>query len=215
MYRFIILLVLLSLFITCKKKYAAPTLREPLTFYFRATINGQYVNWEVKERLLPELSPVTPLVAYSAKSNDCSKWCMDYLCGTTFQRNLPQNGLVKNQARVFYSLGTKKDNIAVDKVLPFFQPGSASFGSDRLSADETPQNGFVILFSDSTGAARTSGIRWGSQAGYSFEIIEIKDAPPHAFYKKAWKAKFSCRLFNKTVDYIELKDGELFGPLME
>jgi hypothetical protein len=206
----IILYTSLLFFTACKKM--DNEIGEP--FYFKGTVNGQHIEW--KAPFISRSSNERPEFLFGISSPGAS---MPFYCATSdllpHQRSMGStifkddaSGIIsKNSISAEFVLSSTAYDDASAILKSWFTNGPKSFGLHRAVCTDPVLDGIVIYYGDANGKT------WRSRPFSTnyFEQISLEDETRTQEYLKKWKVRFSCRLFDDTGNYIDMKNCELLG----
>lgn len=207
-------IVILIFLFGCNKQDSA-TFQQPDTdsFYFKATINSEAIKWSA---YYTNEANALYIAGASLGLDSLSTNCVDGFCSysiayTTLYRN---NADIMPQISVGYSNALRTGNRT--EMMALFTPGFKTFAKYRTSQQllDSSKNGINIYYIDKDHKAWSS--LTGDQTGSVFESVSLTDEKRRAntpMYEKKWKARFSCKLYDDTGNYIQVVDGEIYGPL--
>jgi hypothetical protein len=205
------LLIALLLLSSCKKNHT------PEPFHFNATISGKSVRWTAPDQNSTPANGAYGALVYEdveavTGSNCVVNKCYDVRIGTNIFGLRTNSPNVSNMIRVYFVEGIHQWWGNYDPMMSSFAPGNKAFGKDRVNNTEPAANGIVVVYYDATGKMWRSDD--GPQSGSSFESQLFLDNQAQIHYKKRWKAKFNCSLYNGS-QTISVNDAEIYGPVYQ
>ena len=224
-YRLIYLaIVFLGLFTSsCKKEtpvekpYEAEFIEaDPnMTFYFRGIINGVQKNWTVTSYKDDQSLPYrfNSASGVEALGTDCKKTFCKYLMEDVeiFQNN--GAGPAKNLIAAVFNISSRTGDRK--EIIKQFYPGQKVFGKPRMTISDPVKDGVYIYYIDETGKEWSSFNGTGLQTGSSFKSENFFIQPfSEISCLNIWKATFSCTLYDKNGNSIQVVDGEFFTPVL-
>jgi hypothetical protein len=196
-------------FLACKKQKSYDY------FSFKGKVGGQDLIWMAQARnnytdgtfgavWLQDVKPVF--------GGDCiANQCYDMKLGTNVHNLLTNSPAALNNMDVFI-VQPVSNSFTYDTILPLFNPGVKAFGKERTVNTQTGTTGAVVVYTDGAGKIwRSDG---GPQSSSSFTSESFTDETQPSTYKKVWKAKFTCLLYNNGQS-IEASNCEIYGPVLK
>jgi hypothetical protein len=186
------------------------------SFYLKAKFNGVAINWVVPSHKMEDSFTYhgSAATGYSDLSNQCIEgYCYYVYALTQFHRNVPD---IKPLVSVGFNMASPgRSN---DVILPWFAPGTKDYQYPiRVSANSDllnpAKNGIVVYYRDQNGKQWCTNL--GSQQNSFFESVSINDEKrTDVSTIKVWKARFTCKLYDSTGNFITVEDGEIYGPVL-
>src|SRR4029079_5417631 len=103
-----------------------------------------------------------------------------------------------------------------EEIISWFSLGAKTFASPVRPATELlnpAYNGVYVYYVDENG--KDWATQRGTQQGSTFEsVLFIDETRTDVPAKKGWKAKFSCRLYDNSGNFITVENGEIFAPVL-
>lgn len=193
-------------FFSCTKKNDT---NNKYPYYFKATINGQFVNYQANN-ISTEYGSGTNSMSSGLGPSDTDEGYIDHYEGTILVKdiNIYQNAIEVYILKHFNSYFSPSED---EKNAMFYQ-GNYPYGQlDELDGMNT-KNGAVIIYYDNDGVQWTS--ENGSQTGSTFAITELVENNDGTS-KKIMKAVFTCKLYNQAGQSIQLTNGEIRGLVIQ
>lgn len=211
--------IVLVILIACKKnsvnnESSANGVNSTDSFYFKAKMNGKYLSWIVpSHKNESSFSYVTNAQwGYSDLSKDCGEGNCYYMdASTEIRANLAEP---KERVAIGFNMATQR--MGREEISSWFVAGSKSYAYPvrPVSAlTNSVYNGVYIYYVDANGKD------WATQRGFqqksSFQSLLFADeVRTDVTPQKVWKAKFSCRLYDIAGNFIDVEDGEVYGPVL-
>ena len=167
------------------------------SFYFRAVINGEEVNWVVEDynNGTDQSYQTNAIYGLSQVGGECSDNNCHYFIANTviFINN------VQNIPQISAGFNIATNNGDKSEIRPYFLPGMKIFGMPRSSVSEPVRDGVVIRYIDKNNTEWVSHYGQSIQTGSYFQSTLLTEARNEdSKYEKKWKANFSCRLYDRS-----------------
>ena len=184
------------------------------SFYFKGKIDGKDVSWIVPSH---KNDASFSFVAdahhgYSDFSGNCVEgYCYYIIAGSEIRKNVID--ATRPGVAVSFNMATSRKG--KEEIISWFSVGTKVYGLLRPISDllNPAYNGVNIYYVDQNGND-WSTLR-GLQQGSFFESVLFNDEPrTDIVTQKIWKAKFSCKLYNNFGQFINIENGEIFGPIL-
>ncbi len=195
----------LFLFLGCTKEDD----KKGETFYFRGTVNGEKVEW-----LIPYKSSSAKPGRFDAvmTSGGMNNKYFNCYPGDTSQHTSYGTGVEEDERvgklGLFVSYHSSDFGNDWEVLKEKFANGPIPYGVDRRTCSDAIENGIVISYTDA------NGNYWKTKpSSGSFKQISLEDKTGIGQYQKKWKARFTCRLYNESGNYLDMVDCEIFGPV--
>lgn len=186
------------------------------SFYFKGQLNGTDILW-----IVPSHKNDTSFIyqagaseGYSDLSNECSEGhCFYLVASTQIYWNVAN---VRPQMNVAFNMATSSRSR--EEYLSWFAPGTKIYQTSVRQSKITDlldpaKNGLVVFYIDQNGNTWSSNR--GNQQGSSFESISLNDEiRTDVPSQKVWKARFSCTLYDDYGNTMQLKNAEIYGPVL-
>jgi len=186
------------------------------SFYFKGQLNGTDINWVV-----PSHKNNTSFTyqagaseGYSDLSSECSEGhCYYMMASTQIFRNVAD---LHPQMNVAFNMATS--SCKREEFISWFTPGTKTYQTSVRQSTITDlldpsKNGLVVFYIDKDGNTWASNN--GSQQGSSFESVSFKDEiRTDVNTQKVWQARFSCILYDDFGNTMQLKNAEIYGPVL-
>ena len=184
------------------------------SFYFRAVINGEEVNWVITDykNTGSQLYRYNTIYGVSQVGGECAdNNCRYFIANTVIYRNNEKN---VPQISAGFNVATSNGDRA--EIRPYFMPGVKLFGKPRSTVSDPVKDGVVIRYIDKNNVEWVSHYGNGDQKSSYFTSTALTDETrvDEVHYEKKWKANFSCKLYDRNGNSILLEKGEMYAPVL-
>lgn len=186
-----------------------------LKFFFRGTVDGVRKDWTVNS-YKNELSLPYRFSSNSIKQSlteNCKTAACKYLSEDVVIFQNSGAGVTKNYILVGINISSSTGDR--NEIIEQFCPGRKSYGKPRSSINDPIKDGVYVIYVDENGKEWSSYYGTGLQTNSSFKSIKFSGQPYQEIpYLNIWKALFTCTLYDKTGNSIQMVDAEIYSPVL-
>lgn len=181
------------------------------TYYFKATIDGQYIEWVSDPAINSDYETACPTLSGSMPLTGCSGSELLYQGseGTSIYRK--QEGIIDTSTIQVVFVHSFNHYSGTNLVRSWFTNGTKAFGLTRRQCSDPVIDGIVIIYSDTRGNFWDSS--FGDQSSNTFEQISLTENTGPGYNAKNWKVKFSGKLYDENGNSITVSNAEMYGPV--
>lgn len=219
--RFLVALVFILMIASCKKSGQIEDILPSKSiskdsFYFKAKLNGMPIFWKVPAHKNDQSFAyhAGASFGYSDLSANCIEGNCHYMTVTT--QIFANNAQVRPQMNVGFNMAAPTRTHS--EVLSWFSPGDKTYqigvrNSSIADLLNPAKNGVIIYYIDENNKAWAANN--GGQQGSWFQSLSVEDEKCDGVSTdKVWKARFSCKMYDASGNFITVEDGEIYGPLI-
>lgn len=203
-----IILTLLVFVVLFNGSCQKPNEKDDPVFYFKGNVNGQNLNWKCTIEDDDEFEALMQPRIKWFPNGDCNQYpCNENYSGGSIARS----GSGNEYLGVYFVKASFQDRFSSEELCGLLAKGPQVFGKERTVLTETYRDGLVVVYVDANNKEWTSYGGTGNQNNGFIEITEINDVA-HQLFKKSYKVRFSCNLYDETGHSIRVENGEVHLP---